>query len=324
MTRSVRGNAVNIGKDIGRDLTGRLIIDWCVQKAQEDGEFIFVNSFASGHGKIRFSTRTLDTVFPPSGGTAGFWKNGRHAFYEIRHQTGVFRVACLIGMSRLGLRKQKVCRQLLTAAGAQDAKDDCVVVKAWDLQPRMSPSFHEADALTDFARCELLFFQRELRAWLDDPTHRIRDFPDLELHSVENHELPETVYMEGALKTILTDRFERNRQARRRCIAIHGTACAVCGFDFGLVYGNQFAGKIEVHHRKPLSEIRENYLVDPVNDLIPVCPNCHLILHSKAEGVFTIEDLKSFQQRKLITKEAFSDVGQEPQQPDDPEQRHEH
>lgn len=297
MTRSVRGNAVNIGKDIGHDLTVGLIIDWCAQMAQEDGEFIFMNSFASGHGRIRFSTSTLDAVIPPTKGNAGFWKNGRHAFYEIRHQTGVFQVACLIGMSGLGLRKQKTFRQLLAAAGAEDTEDSCAVVKVWDLLTFLSASFHEADALTDFARCELLFFERELRTWQNDHTRRIRDFPDLELHSVENHELPETVYMEGALKTILTDRFERNLQARKRCVAIHGTACKVCGFDFGLVYGDEFAGKIEVHHRRPISEIREGYAVDPERDLVPVCPNCHLVLHSKPDGVYTIEEAGSFLKR---------------------------
>lgn len=282
---------MNLRKDIGQSLRGSLIIDWCVQMARQDDDFIFMNSFASGHGRIRFSTRSLETVFPPSGGMRGYWKNGRHAFYEIQHQAGVFRVVCLIGRAGMGPGKQKKCQQMLAAAGSNDAEADCPIIKAWDLLPRLSPSFHEADALTDFAGFELLFFQGELRAWLTDPARPIRDFPDLALIPVENLELPETVYMEGALKTILSDRFERNLQARRRCIAVHGTACAVCGFDFGLVYGNQFSGKIEVHHRKPLSEIREEHTVDPAEDLIPVCPNCHLILHSKPGGVYTVEEV---------------------------------
>ena len=32
---------------------------------------------------------------------------------------------------------------------------------------------------------------------------------------------------------------------------------------------------------KPLSEIGEKYEVDPLIDLIPVCPNCHVILHKR-------------------------------------------
>ena len=301
---------MNVRKDIQRGLTGRQIIDWCVQKTQQEQGFFYQNSFASGYGLIRFSTLALESIFPPSRGRTGYWKNGRHAFYEIHHQEGVFRFLCLVSSEGLGTRKQKVYRQLLKAAKAEETDAGVAVLKTWDLKHLLNAAFHETDALDNFYDCEFKYFERELELWRKDPSHLLRDFPDPEQSLVRNAELPETLYMEGALKTILTDSFERNLQARRRCIAIHGTACTVCGFDFGLVYGEAFAGKIEVHHRKPLSEIRENYLVDPVNDLIPVCPNCHLILHSKAEGVFTVEDLKSFQQRKLITKEAFSDVGQ--------------
>ena len=71
----------------------------------------------------------------------------------------------------------------------------------------------------------------------------------------------------------------------------------MCGFDFGAVYGEAFAGKIEVHHIKPISEIGEDYLVDPVRDLVPVCPNCHRMLHSKPDGVFSIEELKMLMQK---------------------------
>lgn len=46
-------------------------------------------------------------------------------------------------------------------------------------------------------------------------------------------------------------------------------------------------------HRKPLYEIKEDYVVDPIKDLVPVCPNCHMVIHSKKEGVFTIEEVKA-------------------------------
>lgn len=81
------------------------------------------------------------------------------------------------------------------------------------------------------------------------------------------------------------------RQAGVSKSTIHGSACAVCGFDFGIAFGEEFSGKIEVHHKKPISEIGKNYVVDPVNDLVPVCPNCHMMLHSKPMGVYTIEEL---------------------------------
>ena len=45
------------------------------------------------------------------------------------------------------------------------------------------------------------------------------------------------------------------------------------------VYGEIAKGFIHVHHLIPLSEIKENYQVNPKTDLIPVCPNCHAMLH---------------------------------------------
>jgi putative restriction endonuclease len=71
--------------------------------------------------------------------------------------------------------------------------------------------------------------------------------------------------------------YERNPEARRRCIEHYGGTCHVCGFDSGQVYG--IAGVVHVHHLRPLSEIKGEYDVDPIEDLRPVCPNCHAIIH---------------------------------------------
>ena len=49
-----------------------------------------------------------------------------------------------------------------------------------------------------------------------------------------------------------------------------------------------------VHHLTPLSEIEEEYEVDPINDLRPVCPNCHAIIHLKPRQPFTLKEVKTF------------------------------
>jgi hypothetical protein len=84
---------------------------------------------------------------------------------------------------------------------------------------------------------------------------------------------------EGARYQITVNAYERNPVARSRCIAHYGPTCVVCGFNFGAVYGPLAEGFIHVHHVKPLSEIGEEYEVDPVADLRPVCPNCHSVIH---------------------------------------------
>lgn len=98
---------------------------------------------------------------------------------------------------------------------------------------------------------------------------------------------------EGAVTSARTDRYERSRAARRACIKAHGATCAICGFDFAKAYGPQFGGIIQVHHVVPLHQMAAEHVVDPVRDLMPVCPNCHVALHAKPDGgTYTPDELR--------------------------------
>lgn len=90
---------------------------------------------------------------------------------------------------------------------------------------------------------------------------------------------PDKTYREGAVVRVTVNAYERNPIARSRCIGHYGPTCVVCGFNFSAVYGPLAEGFIHVHHIKPLSEIGEEYEVDPIADLRPVCANCHAIIH---------------------------------------------
>ena len=96
---------------------------------------------------------------------------------------------------------------------------------------------------------------------------------------------------EGQKKLSLSTIYERNPKARKICLDYYGPICQICDFDAEKVYGLEFKGKIQVHHKVPLNEIGKNYIVDPIKDLIPVCPNCHMIIHSKKDSYYTIEDV---------------------------------
>jgi len=85
--------------------------------------------------------------------------------------------------------------------------------------------------------------------------------------------------VEGAVETILATRYERNREARRDCLAHYGASCRACGLEMGGMYGPRGEGYIHVHHKVPLSTIGREYRLDPLRDLVPVCPNCHAMLH---------------------------------------------
>jgi 5-methylcytosine-specific restriction protein A len=57
------------------------------------------------------------------------------------------------------------------------------------------------------------------------------------------------------------------------------------------IYGDLGKYIIEVHHIVPLSEIGKQYIVDPVKDLVPICPNCHTMIHMRTP-CYTIEEMK--------------------------------
>lgn len=91
-------------------------------------------------------------------------------------------------------------------------------------------------------------------------------------------EVPESMW-EGGKRTLSVNAYERSAEARAACIEAHGSRCAICDFDFGEQYGPEFQGFIHVHHRLPVSQVGERYEVDPVKDLVPLCPNCHAVVH---------------------------------------------
>lgn len=100
-----------------------------------------------------------------------------------------------------------------------------------------------------------------------------------------------SIFREGNAKQITVNVYERNPVARRKCIEHYGCSCMVCGFDFERVYGEVGKGYIHVHHLLELNQIGEEYEVDPIKDLRPVCPNCHAMVH-KRKPAYSIEFLQ--------------------------------
>ena len=102
--------------------------------------------------------------------------------------------------------------------------------------------------------------------------------------------IDEYYYNEGAFRQLSVNVHERSGPARDRAIVIHGTDCCVCGINFERTYGEIGKGFIHIHHLDPIANASEHRPVDPRNDLVPVCPNCHAMLHRR-NPPYTIHEL---------------------------------
>lgn len=103
-----------------------------------------------------------------------------------------------------------------------------------------------------------------------------------------------TARTEGGEMLVVSVRKERDPRLRGEALAFHGHKCAVCGFDFGAVYGKWGEGFAEVHHRQPLGDgpagERET---DPRTDLIVLCANCHRMTHRTKGKCLSVAELRA-------------------------------
>lgn len=106
--------------------------------------------------------------------------------------------------------------------------------------------------------------------------------------------------------------FERDRDLRDKKIdamlAEHGCLmCEICGFNFEVAYGSLGKGIIEVHHIKPLSELRRSTMIH-LQDLMCLCANCHLVIHNgdeqqnlrKLQMIFESKQIKKIANNKTL------------------------
>lgn len=145
-------------------------------------------------------------------------------------------------------------------------------------------------------------YQVKDNSFLDNVNNIVRSLEKTQLHyDLDSCIFPDEIAVdtreglfEGEIKKVLVNVYERDPKARLECIEHYGARCSACEMDFEQMYGTVGKGFIHVHHLKPFSSIRVGYIVDPVNDLRPVCPNCHGIIHRKQNSVYTLEEVRAF------------------------------
>ncbi len=93
---------------------------------------------------------------------------------------------------------------------------------------------------------------------------------------------------EGESMTVTAAVYERSRKLRDAAIDHYSRdgvlTCDCCGFEFGSFYGDKYGSScIEIHHIKPIfmyegrSEVQT--IREALDNLMPVCPNCHRTIH---------------------------------------------
>jgi len=98
---------------------------------------------------------------------------------------------------------------------------------------------------------------------------------------------------EGAFYTEVVKKFERSRYNRALCLKYYGFMCRGCGDQLAEKYGPIGTDVIHVHHVVPVSMMGSAYQLNPIKDLIPLCPNCHNIVHKKSPPLEIAELISS-------------------------------
>jgi predicted HNH restriction endonuclease len=103
--------------------------------------------------------------------------------------------------------------------------------------------------------------------------------------------------------------YERSKKLREAAInryTINGDLkCSVCLFDFYVVYGERGRGYIEIHHQKPIFQYEDQditkFIEQALQNVVPVCSNCHRMIHREKNAPMPIEGLRQLVQNARNT-----------------------
>jgi Rad3-related DNA helicase len=123
------------------------------------------------------------------------------------------------------------------------------------------------------ARCTVYF--------LDPRVSKLPAFWPARFASAWNERPADPGAVEGARAEVVLSKPERDPSLRKRALAHYGLHCRACGLV------PRVEAQIEVHHLDPVSEgVRRTRL----EDLCPLCRNCHSLAHSRTPPI-PIEEL---------------------------------
>jgi hypothetical protein len=105
---------------------------------------------------------------------------------------------------------------------------------------------------------------------------------------------------EGIKREEKREIYHRSSQLRDAALHYYSATgrihCHACGFDFEEIYGEQGRGFIEIHHKKPIftygEEDIEQTIEEALENVVPLCSNCHRMVHRKRGELLSVEELR--------------------------------
>jgi 5-methylcytosine-specific restriction enzyme A len=215
-------------------------------------------------------TDALIEGYEMAGRKAGYW--GRRFLQSVRRNGGLATVKRMLLPPN---QQQRKGLDALLEAGHPELTVEAIV-----LQDRFRPLFSEAELRVAGER--LGDYAEKLKAIVTQPPSLYPD--DLPLGRQ---------YAEGARKVVRVNAYERNTTARAALRCPPWLCVCILRHDVEGKYGALGKEFIHVHHSKPLALADGSYIIDPVADLRPVCPNCHAMLHRR-EPPLSMENYAPF------------------------------
>lgn len=110
---------------------------------------------------------------------------------------------------------------------------------------------------------------------------------------------------EGNRKPVTQSKIERNPKNRRKCIEFHGPHCYICGEDGEWLEDDALKlnkeglpkGWLQCHHIEELSKTGPTK-TDPEKDMIPLCADCHTMMHLTDPAMSVEEGIRMWKKRE--------------------------
>ena len=193
-------------------------------------------------------------------------------------------------------------------------------VEEWSDKTRVDPQWQRLLGHDSTLEQTLTAYRRFIeRLDLEEERPNLKPARPVKKHTDDTQEVEPGVYVTPSQHTILIERdnvtegnaveqtstkYERSKRARQLCIDAYGGSyrCEVCGFDFAENYGPRNKGKyIEVHHiveHAKRSKEQGTHAVNYHTEMIPLCANCHRMIHFlKGETIHPDELKKIWNER---------------------------